>query len=241
MRNRLACSAAFVLFASQAALAAPVPEIVWIAPMNQTMPLAQFKDDKLTGGILRDMGNAISRRMGHVARFVSIPGDQVSAVLHKGKADGLCYVRPGWIDGEFNWTPPFMNDGEVIAALPGAPVLTSLGALRDTPVGTVKSHRHPRVELVLGERFHRVEANSMSENLHRVLNKEVQYVVTSQSALEYLASSKVGTLRTDIIITSYGAQCAFSKASKIPFLKVEQALNDMFRDGSVDRILARYR
>jgi polar amino acid transport system substrate-binding protein len=239
MFKRLCCTLAFLL--AQSALAAPVPEMVWVAPMNQTMPLAKFSKDKLTGGIIKDMGDVIARRMGRKARYVSIPGDQVGAALNRGAADGLCYVRPGWIDGEFNWSPAFMADGEVIAAVSSAPVVTSLAGLRDTPVGTVLSHRHPRVEQVLGERFHRVESNTVNENLHRALNNELQYVIASQSSLDYLASSHAGALRTDIVIASYGAQCAFSKASQVPFAKVDHLLNEMLKDGTVDRILARYR
>jgi polar amino acid transport system substrate-binding protein len=232
---------ALAVLTSQAALAAPVPEMVWVAPLNQTMPLAKYKHDKLTGGILKDMGDVIARRMGRVPRYLSVPGDQVGGLLHRGKADGLCYVRPGWIDGEFNWSVPFMSDGEVVAALDSAPVVASLAALRDMPVGTVQSHRHPRIEQVLGERFRRVESDTMAENLRRVVNSEVQYVVTSQSALDYLASTKGGKLRTDIVIASYTAQCAFSKASAVPFAKFESVLDGMLKDGTVDRILARYR
>jgi polar amino acid transport system substrate-binding protein len=239
MLKRLVCTLAVLI--PQAVLAAPAPEFVWVAPMNQTMPLAQFQNDKLTGGILKDMGDIIARRLGRVARYASVPGDQVSAVMKLGKVDGICYVRPFWIDGNFNWSEPFMPDAEVVAARLDAPSVSSLANLRDIPVGTVLSHRHPRIEQVLGERFHRVDSESMSENLRRINQNDFQYTVVGQSTLDYQMSIKAVKLRTDIIVASFNAQCAFTKTKRIPFASVDHLIKEMLIDGTVDRILARYR
>ncbi len=227
--------------ATAALRAEPTPEMVWVAPLNQTMPLAQFQNDKLSAGILKDMGDLISRRLGRIPRYQSVLGEQVSDVMKQGKVDGICYVRPFWIDGDFNWSEPFMPDAEVVAADANAPVLSSLAALRDIPVGTVTSHRHPRVEQVLGERFNRVDSASMPEALHRLANHDYQYIVIGQSTFDYQLSLKKTTMRSDIVIASFSAQCAFTKTSSIPFAKVDKVIREMLIDGSVDRILARYR
>lgn len=225
-----------------AAMAAGGDELVMIAPLNQTMPLAQYHQDKLTGGILKDLGEAIAQRLGRRISFVSVAGEQVSAALSAGKADGICYVRPFWIDGDFDWTRPLIPDAELVAAREGAPLIRSLTDLRDRPVGTVANYRYPRVEQVLGLRFQRSDSVSMEENLRKLVAGTVHYTVIAQSTLAYqMRQNKALKLRADLVFASFTAQCAFSRRANLPFSEVNKAINSLMDDGSVEDILARYR
>jgi polar amino acid transport system substrate-binding protein len=217
-------------------------ELVMIAPLNQTMPLAQFQQDKLSGGILKDLGEAIAQRVGRRIAFISVPGEQVSQALNAGKADGICYVRPFWIDGQFDWTRPLIPDAELVAARQDAPRIRSLADLRDRPVGTVSGYRYPRVEQVLGLRFQRTDSPSMEENLRKLQAGAVRYTVINQVTLAYqMRQSSALRLRSDLVFASFTAQCAFSRRSNVPFSELNQAVNALIDDGSVEDILARYR
>lgn len=230
-----------VLFPLASAFAAE-GELLMVAPLNQTLPLAHFEADKLSGGILKDLGDAIAQRMGRKAAYLSVAGDQVGAVLSKGKADGICYVRPFWIDGNFDWTRPVIPDAELIASVPDAPVVRSLLDLRDRPVGTVLSYRYPRVEQVLGLRFVRRDSATMEENLRRMMEGSVRHTIIGQATLAYqLKVNKSLKLRPDLMFASFTAQCAFSKRGNVSFSDVNNAVNTLIDDGSVEAILARYR
>lgn len=233
---------ALAVLVSAGAAKASGNELLMIAPLNQTMPLAQFQDDKLSGGIIKDLGEAIAQRLGRRAGFISVAGDQVAAALSKGKADGICYVRPFWIDGDFDWTRPLIPDAELVASLPSAPVIRSLLDLRDRPVGTVTGYRYPRVEQVLGLRFQRKDSPTMEENLQKMTQGGVRYTVLGQSTLAYqLKVNKNLKLRPDLVFASFSAQCAFSRRSNVAFSEVNNAINALIDDGSVEAILARYR
>lgn len=217
-------------------------ELLMVAPLNQAMPLAQFDNDKISGGIVKDLSEAIARRMGRNIAFISVAGDQVSATLAHGKADGICYVRPFWIDGDYHWTRPLIPDAELVASLPSAPVVRSLLDLRDRPVGTVAAYRYPRVEQVLGLRFVRQDSATMEENLRKMMQGTVRHTVLAQSTLAYqLKINKALKLRPDLIFAAFSAQCAFSKRGNIPAAEVDKAVNSLVEDGSVEAILARYR
>lgn len=217
-------------------------ELRMIAPLNQVMPLAGFNDDKLSAGILKDLGEAIAERLRRRAVFVSVAGEQVGAVLSKGTADGICYVRPFWIDGSFDWSRPLIPDAELVASHPDMPVVRSLLDLRDRTVGTVVNYRYPRVEQVLGAHFRRLDAQTMEENLRNVMQGSVRYTVIAQSTLAYqLKVNKSLKLRPDLKVASFSAQCAFSRRANVAFSEVNKAINALIDDGSVARILARYR
>ncbi len=217
-------------------------ELRMIAPLNQAMPLASFTEEKLSGGILKDLGDAIARRLERPVAYVSVAGDQVAAVLSAGKADGICYVRPFWIDGDFDWSRPLIPDSELVASHPDVPVVRSLLDLRDRPVGTVTAYRYPRVEQVLGLRFRRIDSPTMEENLRNVMLGGARHTVLARSTLDYqLKVNKSLKLRPDLTFASFSAQCAFSRRGKVAFTEVNKAINSLIDDGSVRQILARYR
>lgn len=238
MLTRLAL--ALVLTVPLAAGAAD--QLLLIAPLNQAMPLARFDAGKLDAGILKDLGDAIARRAGRRIAYLSVAGDQVGKVLRQGKADGICYVRPFWIDGDFYWSKPLIPDAELIASISDAPVVRSLLDLRDRPVGTVTSYRYPRVEQVVGLRFERTDSATMEENLRKMMDGGARHTIIGQATLMYqLKVNKSLRLRPDLVIASFTAQCAFSKRSGLDFARVNSAIDSLIRDGSVEAILARYR
>lgn len=233
---------ALILPFSAPLAAAAAPDLVMIAPLNQTMPLVQFQNNKISGGILKELGEAIARRLGRGIAWVSVTGAQVSTMLESGKADGICYVRPFWIDGHYDWSRPLIPDAEVVASQQGAPPVRALSDLRDRPVGTVVGYRYPRVEQVLGLRFQRSDSVTMEENLRKLMAGSVRHTVIGQSTLAYHTRiNKTLKLRQDLVFASFKAQCAFSKKAAVPFEEVNQAINGLIEDGSVDAILARYR
>jgi polar amino acid transport system substrate-binding protein len=241
MFKRLLCSFA-LLAAACAAQASPSNDFVMLAPLNQSMPLAQFDKGKLSGGILRDMGLALSRRLGRTAHFLTVPVDGTAAALTEGRADGLCFVLPHWIDGDFNWSVPFMDDAEMVVSRKGAPPVRSLAALRDLPVGSVKAYRYPRVEQVLGEQFLRRDSQTTEENIRKLAAGKVEHALLSKSAVDYYNyTHRAAPLRPDLTIAAFEAKCAFSKKSEVAFADIDRVFNMMLKDGTIERIIARYR
>ncbi len=231
-----------VLPAALAAQASPSADFTMIAPLNQAMPLVQFEKGKLTGGILRDLGLAMSRRLGRTAQFISVAGDSTAAALADGRADGLCFVLPTWIDGDFNWSVPFMDDAEMVVSRKGAPQIRSLNALRDLPVGSVRAYRYPRVENVLGGQFVRRDSLTTDDNIRKLRDGAVDHALLSKSAVDYQNYiNRAEPLRPDLTIAAFEAQCAFSKKSDVAFAEIDRVFNMMLKDGTIERIIARYR
>lgn len=231
-----------ILGACWSAHAAAPQEIVFIAPTNNTMPLVQFQGGKLTGGILKDLGEAIAARMGLRVRFDAIPSKRVWTVLREGGADGVCYVMPAWAEGSFNWSRPLIPDGAVIAAHPGAPVVRNLRELARVPIGTVLGYHYPTVEAQLGPDFVRDDGPTMEHNLNKLSAGRRQYALAELISVQHtMRRPGATTLRVDIVFENIKAHCAFSRLSRLPFADVERAIDLLVADGSIDRILALYR
>jgi ABC-type amino acid transport substrate-binding protein len=233
-------SLAFSLL-STCALAGP-GELVMLAPLDQAMPIVRFQNGVISGGIVKDMGDALAQRMGRRPVYMNADSPEVTPALSSGRADAMCYVMPFWIDGEYNWSPPLFPDAEMIAARSDMPRLRSLKDLREKQVGTVQSYRYQRVELVLGRHFKRVDAANMEANIQQMIAGKVPYTMISEATLNYLHRVQPELkVRADLVFSAYKAQCAFSQQSKVPFDEVGRAIDSLLKDGSISQILARYR
>ncbi len=217
-------------------------EIIFIAPTNVAMPLAQFKDGRISSGILMDLGTAIAQRLGRTAQFVSVPSKRVSLVLQKGEADGVCYVMPHWIDGDFHWSRPLIPNTVLLVAHANAPKVRTLAELADKKVGTVAGYRYPEMDQALGAHFIRDDAPTSDLLASKLAAGRTNYAIIGQSMFDYQKrNDKTVTARAELVITTVTTHCAFSRLSKIPFAQVEKAINALVDKGGVDAIVARYR
>lgn len=217
-------------------------ELVFLAPKNQDMPVAGFQGDTLVDGITKDLGEAIAARLGLKVRFLPMPSKRVPLALANGEADGLCYVLPQWIDGDFNWSRPLVPTAEVLVASPAAAPLQGLRDLAGQPVGTVLGYRYPMLDAALGRRFVRDDALSMSQLFVKLTLGRSPYAIVDQLSLAYrLKTDPRLKLRTELVMNRSVSQCAFSRASKQPFEAVSRAIDALVAEGEIERMLARYR
>jgi len=214
----------------------------FVAPENLAMPLAAFKDGKLTGGIIKDLGEAIAGRMGRKAVFVAIPSKRAQQVLAAGGGDGLCYISKLWARGTFNWTPPMIPDATVLAARPDAPVITDFKELADQPIAITLGYHYAAVEQALGSHLVRDEAPSVDLDLEKLARGRVRYALVNKLTYDYeLRIHPDWHLRADSVFESFSASCAFSLKSALRFQEVAQAVNALIAEGRVSAIIGKYR
>jgi polar amino acid transport system substrate-binding protein len=222
-------------------MAAP-RELVMLAPLNHTMPIAQFNGNELTGGILKDLGDLLAAKMGRTARYVAVPSRRVGMMLAHGEADGLCLVQPHWIDGDFHWSPELIPTGGVVLARADAPLISRLDDLRGKKVGTVSGYRYRRIEPLLGKDFLRDDAPSSQHNLRKLLAGRTQYMLMELTSAAYQVRNDAShSLRLDLTYENDMARCAFSMQSTIPYADIKRATDSLMSERGVEKIMARYR
>jgi polar amino acid transport system substrate-binding protein len=206
------------------------------------MPIADFVGGKLTGGIMKDVGEAIAARIGRRVRFITVPSRRVALVLSQGEADGVCYVQPYWIDGHYQWSVPLIPNGAVVLARADAPAIASAADLRAKKIGTVAGYRYPYFEDALGKDFVRDDAPSMQHNLRKLEAGRTRYALIEQATAAW--EQRVAPqqkLRIDLVYETFKARCAFALHSRVPMDQLNAAIEQLLADGTVERIMARYR
>lgn len=228
------------LGALPSAMAAP-NELVYIAATNHSAPLSTFAGDRLVGGIVKDLGDALAQRLGLQARYVAQPSRRAPQALRDGMGDLLCYTRLQWIGTDFAFTLPVIANAEVVAARADAPKLTRLSDLSQQPVGTVLGYLHPELDEALGPAFRRENAPDMAANLRKLVAGRMAYALTDRLVLRDLQRRNPALgLREELVINTYTAPCALSPHTKLPLTAVNQAIKELLAEGEVQRILDRY-
>jgi ABC-type amino acid transport substrate-binding protein len=220
----------------------PAPgDIVFIAAANHTAPLSTFKNGALVDGIIKDLGDALARRLGLRPRYLTMPSKRAPWALRDGEGDLLCYTRPQWIGPDFQFTMPVIPNGEVVAARADSPPLKSITELAGKPVGTVLGYIYPEAETVLGPQLRRQDAPDMLANLRKLVAGRMPYAITDSLVLrEHQRQRPQEALREDLVLNRFTAPCALSPRSKIPLARINEALGELVADGEMQRILARY-
>lgn len=214
-------------------------DLVFIAPTNHTEPLARFEQGRLSGGLLKDLGDALAKRTGHKARYVSMPSKRVGAALRAGEADLLCYVKPGWIEGDFVWVEDLIPDAGLLVAHPRSTPVTQLAELKGHSVGTVLGYRYQELETALGQEFQRVDARDTGSNLEKLAAGLVDYAFVERSAfLAFQRRHPESGLREMLQVLEYHTGCALSRRSNQT--GIPQALLAMRNSGELAKILAPY-
>ena len=232
-----------VWLTSSGIAAAQEPALVFVAPANHAMPFVDLQQGRLVGGILKDLGDAIAERVGRQAAYVVVPAKRVSAALDQGEADVLCYSAPRWIEArQVTWSRPVFDYSGVVARRADVPPLQDLTQLAGERLGTVAGYRYLEVEEALGMTFLRDDAPDMGRNLAKLTAGRVRYAMTEALTLAYAMRESKGPRPQKALTTvSYPTHCVFSTRRGLPVARLERAVDTLVTDGSVERILARYR
>lgn len=216
--------------------------LVIVAPTNQSMPMLRTADQRPVDGVLKDLGELVAQRLGLDPVFVSLPSKRAALAVASGSADLLCYVKPEWLDGQVLWTQLFLSGTGIIAAAPNAPAVTKLQDLRDEPLGTVLGYRYPVIDQAFNQPIRREDVPDAETNLRRLAFGRLRYAVTDRAALAYyLKNHPTAGLREVMEVEHYRLGCALSPAKAELLPPLNRTIDRIQADGSLEKLLNRYR
>lgn len=222
--------------------AARAAELVFLIDTATEMPLAHFEQGRLVEGVHKDIGDLLAHKMGRTARFLAVPRKRIVKTLEVGEADVLCSYVPEWLNGAFDWSKPFIPIGEVLVADRSVKRPESLADLAGKPIGTVLGYAHPELEEVLGKDFVREDAPSSESNLRKLSAGRIKYAVFNQAYFAYRL--KTGdpplSVHPPMVVKTYAGQCAVSRHGRVTVADVDRAIDQIIREGAMNRIMQRY-
>ena len=231
--------------ASLASAPARADELVFAVISSRAMPMADLREGELTGGLLKDFGDALARELRMTPRYLPLPRKRIEDALGAGKVDLLCDQRPEWLEGkQWQWSDVVFNNFEVVATRADTRAPLRVAALGNQRVGTVLGYRYPEIESVLGERFLRDEAETEAINMTKLLRGRFNYAM--DNALHYEFQRMVHPERRRLHPAPYRVRpidtyCAMPRDGKVSLQQVNRAIASLRRRGDMEASLDRYR
>jgi ABC-type amino acid transport substrate-binding protein len=227
------------------AVSAPAAErpLILLVDDSAEMPSARVDKGQVLDGISRDLGQLIARRLGRRLQMLALPRRRVAGALGSGEADLLCDYLPDWLPGPFLWSRAFLPNATWVVTREDRAWPGSVQGLAGQRVGAVGGYAYPELQRALGPQLVRDDAPNGAANLRKLALGRVDHLVLSQRYLQY--QQRIGAFSTPLhpplVVGSYLSQCALSPHSSLDLTALNQALTDLSADGSLERMLQRYR
>lgn len=240
MRNRITLSILLTL-----TLPAHAEDIVFAVSTGSAMPMTQFRNEELTGGLLKDFGDALAQELGMAPRYLNLPRKRVETALQAGQADLLCDLRPEWLDSTgWLWTGTVFSNTMIVASRIDTPPIARLSDMHGQRVGTVLGYRYPEVERRMGARFQRDDAGSDDLNTGKLLNGRFSYMMSNALYYDYQRKVHPGGARLNpavFPIRPFDTYCALPPRGRLDLDTVNRAIAALRKRGAMQQILDRYR
>lgn len=217
------------------------------ASTSWNLPYAKFENERLTGGIVYDLGQSVAKAIAMPVEFVALPRKRLDGAALAGDFDLRCYFNPLWteIPEKFVWSPKLFELSDVIFGTESTPELKDLANLTNgAQISTVLGYSYPRLEpLFLSGKLKREDAVGQENVLLKMTALRTQYGVSDALALNWYTritpKHRFSTWR--LLIARQDFQCAIPLSSKVSPTVIFKALDDIKGNGKLDEILKNYR
>jgi ABC-type amino acid transport substrate-binding protein len=220
-------------------------DLVFGVSIGSAMPMTEFRSGALTGGLLKDFGDALAHQLQATPRYISFPRKRVESALVARQVDLICDLRPEWLDHkDWHWTDTVFTNNMTVASRKDTPPVSQLDALANIRVGTLLGYRYQEMEYILGKAFLRDEALTDDINLGKLLTRRFDYMLTNSLYFDYQRKAHPEREQLNDVsfkIASFDTYCALAPQGKWPAAKVNRAIQAMKSRGDIQAMHSRYR
>ncbi|MDM5181792.1 transporter substrate-binding domain-containing protein [Massilia sp. DJPM01] len=232
------------LFSCAMALPARGAELVFGVSTGSAMPMTRFQHDELTGGLLKDVGDALARELNLRPRYLTLPRKRVEVALASGTVDLLCDLRPEWLDSKrWQWSDTVFSNKQIIVGRIDTAPLAVLRQLAGKRTGTITGYRYPALERELGPQFVRDDTTSDDLNLRKLLRRRFDYMLTNSLYYDYQRRAhpeRARLSRAALVVEPFDTYCALPPGAKLTLAQVNRALLALRKNGRMQAILESY-
>jgi len=211
------------------------------------MPFARFDNERLTGGIMYDLGMALERPLGRSITFVVLPRKRIDAASLAGDIDLRCYINPKWTDipDQFVWSGRMFDLPNVVFGMDRTEPVKDLAEVkRGSAISTVLGYSYPTLEPLLTDgQLLREDTIDQEKVMLKVSAGRTPYGVADLLALNWYQRTtplhRHAAWR--LVVSREDIQCAIPKKGQVPADKILVALDGLRKSGKIEEILRNYR
>lgn len=232
------------LAAPTGARAVEAPPLVVLIDSSVQMPQAQIRDGQVVDGLQHDIAVELGRRLGRQLRFRIVPRRRVGPLLMAGaEADLICTYLPAWLPEPLQWSKPFLDDGELLVTARRHAAPARLQDVAGERIGTIAGFEYTEVAATLGAGFRRDDGPSLESLLRKLALGRVDHALVGRASFDYLLrrGEVPLALHKPLPVAHWRTACALSPHAAVTLAELDAALAALQADGTLVRIVDRYR
>jgi len=212
-------------------------------------PFAIISQGQLSGGIFKDIGDALARHAGLQVSYRQVPTKRASSLLMSGEVNSLCMTHPDWIEDhdQLFWSQIIAHDYDHVMSLKSRRL--SINAYQDLnglTIGAMTGYIYfPKLmgQFAQGTVTRR-DYNSLQSLYSSLLADRLDGAVDSLISINYRKKTqpKYQPLQVSkLVVYQYDLYCAFNVSLLGVREKIEHGVQMMLSEGEFKQIINRYK
>ncbi len=203
---------------------------------------------ELTGGVLKEIMDALSVQSGIKMEYVLVPRRNQEMEMKTGNIDGMCLINSDEIvnSSEYLWSNSLYEEEDVlIVRKSDAQSLQNIDSLLGRKLGTLQGHSYPGLKPYFENKsIERVENKKLINNMNQLRFGVIDAAIGTKLAVGHcIKKQKMENMLivSKNIIDKQDLHCAFRKEKSASLKKINSTLVKLKEQGVIDKIIRKYR
>lgn len=233
-------------------LSAPIAlseELIFTYWTEALEPFAIRSNSQLKGGILKDIGDELAKRMKLETKYIELPTKRVAIMVKQGGAHVSCLTNPKWEENsaDYHWSPVLFEGSDNFLVKRDEAV--TIGAIKDLQgkrVGTYHGYTYSEEIMSLFEqgKAEPVQVGNLSTGIRLVEMGRLDTLIDFGSIIEYEIKKRgLGEKLTIAPVDAdvFDFHCSYSLKMPYDALELDGHLLKMKQEGFFEKIQNKYR
>ncbi len=208
-------------------------------------PYAFVKDHTLKGGIIKDIMDEVGVKLNIKIKYLKIPRKRVSNYLLSGKIHVRLISNPKWFSNheQFHWsTALFKENDKIVINTKDANTIKNINDLQEKRLGTILGYRY---QIFKNHNIIRDDAKKLKSNFIRLERGRIDALIDSDILINYYINKNKKQKQFTLLkenASSHSIHAMYSKKYlPISFKKIDEAFIELKKDGTIQKILDKYK
>lgn len=216
---------------------------------DATPPFAFVEDGRLTGGLIKDIGDEVALRLDRAPHYVELPVPRIEQYLQDGTVDADCITSRSWkkTPDEYNWSPTLFDGADRLLVRKNTNgQIREVNDLSGKRLGVYNGYvYHPAImNMIADGKIQAIKVNSVEKGVLLLKLDRLDALIDFGVLLNYQMKTvdpQNELALAPLIADEYKLSCAYSKKSSVTKEDFDRVLSELIKEGYITKILAKYR
>lgn len=233
---------------SISAFASDKPSIKFSYWNQASPPIAIREGDALSGGIIKDLGEAIGQHLKHPVEFIELPVARIEPHLRAGLIDADCITSTIWKEtpDQYDWSPTLFEGADRILIRKDYKEIIEFSDMTGLRLGIYNGYvYHPQImDMMESGKVKAFKVSDIEKGTLLLQLGRIDALIDFDVSLRYQLLTK--DLKDELSLATKHADdftlsCAYSKKSVVKKETMNNAITHLIKTGKIEAILNNYR